>query len=573
MQNGMNYTPNPGVQTPPPPAYTAQPVQGQPPVPPTGNAVPPVYTVPPVQGQVPVYPAAPVPPYVVPQPPRRQYTMSQKVFALLMFVFGYLFMRVFRFEDGQVGRTVFTLLLLIVSAVYMSNSGVKPGAVAVLSGLAAGVLSLGYAFGLPVGMSFPLTVVCILFYAYFVYKAYDTGIERGPGRFFDVELIRALFVAPFSSWFSVFPAAFSTKGEKNQKISKKLGLILLGLVFSIVPTLIVVAFLSYDKNFTDLLDRVLAIDVLKGDVWSHFSALLLGVPVAMTVYGLWTSGTFKVCRQLTAQHCAERRTRARIMPQIVALATITPVLFIYLLFFISQFGYFTSAFTGVLPKGYSYAEYARSGFFQLCAVMVLNGILAYLLFLLVRQTGKNGIARLYTALLSLSTVILAVTAASKTFLYADFYGLTLRRVSALCFIVAMGLVFLMLFLQSIVPKFPFVPVSVLILTLLFGGLMLSNAPAWVSGYNTAHILAGADWELDEEYFEQMGPAAIPDAIKLAYSDAETVSVKTKNAARDAMYEFEKEMNEDPPRISEYSLNYLRAARASRQREASLQNGG
>lgn len=547
MNYGTNFDPNMHNGAPPPQA------------PPPPGVVPPPYN--PVQ---PGYAA--VPPMYVPQPivPRRQYGFAQKLMALAMFFFGYLFMRVFVFEDGSIGRTVFTLLLLLASAGYMAHTGVKPGAASVLAGILTGVLSLGFAFGLPDGLGLLLTAACALCYTYYVYKAYDTGIERFPGRFLDFDLMRALFAAPFSSFGSVFPAVFSTTGEKNKRISKKLGLILLGLLISIIPTAIVVGLLSYDSNFTTLLDQVMGIDLLEGSAWSHIGAFLLGIPVAMYMYGLWTSCAFAVCRPLTGEHCAEKRKRARVLPQILAFAAMTPMLFVYLIFFISQFKYYTAAFTGVLPRGYSYAEYARSGFFELCAVIAVNGIMVLLLFLLVRRSGRNGLARLYTALLSLSTLILAVTAASKMLLYVDAYGLTLRRVSTLCFILAMALVFLVLLLQTVIPKLPVVPVSLTVIFVLFGGLMLSNTPAWISHYNTTQILAGADWELDHTYFDQLGDAAVADAVTLEKS--EQVDAQTREAARNFLNRWERWEKEEAPRLSEYSLNHIRAEQAIKNRE-------
>ena len=97
-----------------PEAIPAAEAAPQPPVQPAGMPVPPPppppgYWVPPYPpyGAVPVQPVQPV--------RRRQYTFSQKMMAIAMVVFGYLFQRVFFFEDGAMGKTVFTLLLVLVA--------------------------------------------------------------------------------------------------------------------------------------------------------------------------------------------------------------------------------------------------------------------------------------------------------------------------------------------------------------------------------------------------------------------------------------------------------------------------
>ena len=50
---------------------------------------------------------------------------------------------------------------------------------------------------------------------------------------------------------------------------------------------------------------------------------------------------------------------------------------VYLVYLFSQLAYFFNAFRGLLPEGYdfSYAEYARRGFFELCAVAGINLVL------------------------------------------------------------------------------------------------------------------------------------------------------------------------------------------------------
>ena len=541
MNNGTNYTPN-----------GAQNTQGVPNPPP---------------GYAPVPPQYPHPGYAQPVPVvqlRRQYNFAQKMLALLMVLFGWFYMRVFLFEDANIGKTVFVFALLVVSAAYMAHTGVRPGGAAVCTAIVTAVLSLGFMLGLSGGISFLLAVFCQLGYTYFVYKSYDISIEKAPGRFFDFDMARAVFTAPFASFGSVFPALFSTSGEKNKRISKKLGLILLGLLISVVPTVIVVRLLSYDSHFTTLLDQVTGVDLLEGSVFSHFAALILGLPVAMYMYGLWTSCAFKVCRPVTAQSCAQSREKVRILPQILALAAVTPILFVYTIFFISQIGSYTAAFSGLLPQGYTYAEYARTGFFELCAVMVINLIMTGLLFLLVKKSGRNGIARIYTALISIFTLVLAVTAAAKMMLYVAEYGLTLRRVCTLWFMMTMALIFTALLVESILPRLPLVPVTLTVLVVMFGALVLSNTPVRVSQFNAEQILSGADWELDEEYFWQLGDAGVPEAVRL--EKAEQVNAQTRRSAAEFLDEYEEYRLAEKPMLSEYSLARIRAEQALKSRE-------
>ena len=42
---------------------------------------------------------------------------------------------------------------------------------------------------------------------------------------------------------------------------------------------------------------------------------------------------------------------------------------VYVLYLVSQLAYFSGGFSGILPKGYTMAEYARRGFFEMAWLM------------------------------------------------------------------------------------------------------------------------------------------------------------------------------------------------------------
>ena len=71
--------------------------------------------------------------------------------------------------------------------------------------------------------------------------------------------------------------------------------------------------------------------------------------------------------------------------------------------------------------------------------------------------------------------------------------------------------------------------------------------------------AGADWELDKEYFHQLGDAGVEDAVLLAKD--ESVNTETRKGAKSFLNDMEKwELNEEPS-LAEYSFSRIRAQRA------------
>jgi hypothetical protein len=113
----------------------------------------------------------------------------------------------------------------------------------------------------------------------------------------------------------------------------------------------------------------------------------------------------------------------------------------YAVFFIIQARYLLGAFSHTLPAGFTVAQYARQGFFQMCRIMALN----FLLVLLVAKTSDNytgAIKAAVTALLATS-VLFAVVAMSKLVLYISCFGFTPLRLASswLVFTLLSGCVF------------------------------------------------------------------------------------------------------------------------------------
>ena len=88
-----------------------------------------------------------------------------------------------------------------------------------------------------------------------------------------------------------------------------------------------------------------------------------------------------------------------------------------------------SAFAGRLHGTEVYSQFAREGFFELCRVAAINGVV----LVLANVLGKDGpcgsrAVRVWNAVLSGLTLLLLASAVSKMALYVSVYGLTAKRV-------------------------------------------------------------------------------------------------------------------------------------------------
>lgn len=102
---------------------------------------------------------------------------------------------------------------------------------------------------------------------------------------------------------------------------------------------------------------------------------------------------------------------------------------VYVLFTIIQFTYF---FSDGLQEGFTYAEYARRGFFELLIVTLINWTILTSCLTLVKEKRKGmnlTIKLLYSILVGVSGVML-VSAYQRLSMYEEAYGFTLDRLLA-----------------------------------------------------------------------------------------------------------------------------------------------
>jgi hypothetical protein len=105
---------------------------------------------------------------------------------------------------------------------------------------------------------------------------------------------------------------------------------------------------------------------------------------------------------------------------LTAFAAALPILVIYCIFFASQGKVYLSAFSGVLPQNFSYAEYAREGFFQLCSVSIINLIIivAVITFMKKKTKAASVLLKIVSLIFSVFTLVLIATAIAKLVMYA-----------------------------------------------------------------------------------------------------------------------------------------------------------
>lgn len=453
------------------------------------------------------------------------------LFAWLSVAVGFLFVRAMPLNQTTLGSLLFFLLLYAFGGIYLHLSGVRLTRPAYLLAVGAVILSVGLLTNGNATTRGFLALFLALAFPFWLYCAAGLGGREILGDALIPYACRAFFVIPFTSLEHVFRAlfAFRKRDAGAARVLRTVGWIALGLCVAVIPTLIVVLLLSYDSNFTGLLNRIFSFSM--DGVWECIRDLILGFLVSIVVFGILFGVRW---RHEKSEGSPEKPTKVdlHVLPKALLCAAVTPILAVYVIFFISQWDYYVSAFTHVLPGDLTYAAYAREGFFQLCGVCALNAVILLLFRLLMRRGSKprDPVQGLYSSVISIFTLILIATAMSKMILYIDSYGLTQKRVYASWLMLVLAIVFVLVLISTVFKKIHLIPAIALAAVLCFGLIVLPDVDGMIASYNVDAYLDGDLREIDVESIAEYGASSVPALVELR----DTLSARPTTPETDAI---------------------------------------
>lgn len=454
-----------------------------------------------------------------------EYTVTDTVYAWLSLLFAFLYCQALPVTKHPLGGFLLIIALYISGFVILRLKKVKITPVCIISAvtslvIGSALLLTNAGFLIKLSLAYSLASYC-----FFIYAAFGNRIEDGFSNYIYLDFIKILFVCPFHSLSNIFPAISNKAAKKGSLLLVKC---LVGIVIAIVPTSLVFLFLSYDSDFMKILDDIFTFDSY--DVFRTMVSLFFTLPLAMYGFGLYDASLRKTQKdKMTLERCNAGLQKAKIMPQLTAMVAVLPILFLYVVFFISQWKYYVSGFTGVLPENLSYAEYARKGFFELCAVSVINLIVIVVIAFFIKRNekGSSVILRIIATVFCLCTLVLISTAVAKLVMYIDSYGLTPKRIYAMWLMVLIGLIFPIIAVSQFLRKPKTVALCLSVAIVMFAGLCVCNVNAMCAKYNTDMFLSGNLTTFDVDAMEQWGDSAIPSLVRVVNAVSEENNLKLK----------------------------------------------
>ncbi len=252
------------------------------------------------------------------------------------------------------------------------------------------------------------------------------------------------------------------------------------------------------------------------EFWETFWQLILAVPIAAYIFGLVAGSVHKRGVDLFEKDSTSQKISGlRILPMTTVYILLGLLCALYMIFIGSQAPYFFSAFIGQRPEGWQiYSEYARSGFFELCRIAVINLFVLTAANIMSRQHSRDCVLlKMLNGLLAILTLVLIATAFSKMALYIGAYGLSMRRLLPCVF-----MTFLAVICGGVIAlqKWPFsiTRLAVGAGVAMFCTLCLINPDSLVAGYNADRYLSGTLDNFDVEILYRSGPAGVGSALRV-----------------------------------------------------------
>lgn len=365
---------------------------------------------------------------------------ADRIFAVIFLAVGYAFWKmmisIFHFESSV---SMFTMFYVAVVSAYCYSKKLKfTKEMLFWTGI---VLSIGVPYRFWCAMPGLQFLVLVFTAGYWTHMV--TGSLIGGGKTSEwivADMWNTMAALPFTNMDKQVRVLFGMLPRHHSR--KKVVTVLWGVVLAVPMVMFVMPLLMQaDRGFAKFISGLRWSPAVgwQFDVMEFVIAILISSYLYGIVYG---SRYQRIDTAKEQREVMDMAKNIRFIPNLAVNTAVTIVSALYLLFIAMQSHYFFSAFAGIRPEEYTYAEYARQGFFELCAVAAINIVIFLLANIFSRQSYQEQKAsRICNTVLAVLTLVLIGTAMSKMGMYIWAYGLTVKRVLTSVFMLWMAIVF------------------------------------------------------------------------------------------------------------------------------------
>ncbi len=324
------------------------------------------------------------------------------------------------------------------------------------------------------------------------FSIYFASLIRTTGSFF------CCLASPFSDMVSYFDAKKQEKSEERNYFLP----ILIGLAIA-VPLLFCITLLlaSADAVFANMLARLM--ETL--NIWTSMKIFFLMTVVFFSSYAILSA----LCKKEVEGQAAEKPC----FDPVIAIVITSLLCLIYMIFSMVQILYLFIGNTK-LPENYTYAGYAREGFFQLLAVSMINFLIVLICLHLFQESR---ILRAILMMICGCTFIMILSSALRMILYIESYSLTFLRLFVLWALAVIFLLMAGVTAYIFYRQFPLFFYGLAVLTICYTVLSFSHPDYLVAKYNLMKessdrndiTVSYATGLCDENYLSSLSADAAP----------------------------------------------------------------
>ena len=351
--------------------------------------------------------------------------------------------------------------------------------------IAAFLIAVSVALTAKQTMQFFSTIAIVLLLEVAFLELLFSDTEKG--RRFE-ERCKELFLLPFtaiancmSGLIDGFGFLRKMKFFRNEKVRH----VLLGVLIAIPLLIVVFALLtSADMIFSSWTETAMDYIFFSSN---PYLACLLTIVIYVVAYGIMAAASRMMApKQAGAQTAIVQGAAGELQEKkgnnaLTAITVTLLLTLVYLLFCGIQLYFLFGGGKVSLPDGFTYAEYARQGFFQLLAVTILNVVI---LMFCRKAAGESIVLRVVLTVFSVCTYVMIASAAMRMLLYVDAYSLSFLRILVLWFLALNTLLVTGIILAIYRASFPLFRYFVAVSAVCYIVLAYANVDYIIASYNT-----------------------------------------------------------------------------------------
>ena len=339
----------------------------------------------------------------------------------------------------------------------------------------------------PVLISFNKLGIFFLFFYLALHNLYDDSRWDLPKYLFSIINVTVLSLAYVFHPFIDLSDFMREKRKAANKPEGKGKYVFFGVLIAL-PLLFVILLLLYsaDAVFSDIFDRLFTLDF----DFTH----LFGIS-AMFLFAFFAS--YSIMSRLSFASLKEEMPDKRTAEPVTGITFTGLIALVYLVFCYIQIVYLFGGL-GTLPKDYTYASYAREGFFQLVFVCLINLILV---LTCMKHFRENKILKGILTFISACTYIMIASSTYRMLLYIQVYYLTFLRVFVLWALFVIFLLMTGALIMIYRENFPFTRYCLINVTVLYLMFSFAHPDYWIAKYNLSRAaFSGGETDVESDSY-------------------------------------------------------------------------